>query len=100
MAICRRRLRRLGTDEGSSTWLVLDDDALAENLAELGRNHAACRIGDGAGRKRHDDAQRTRRIRIGRECRARNKKRPERQAACADEAGREATQARGPSRTP
>ena len=63
VAVRRGHLHRLGADQAGRARLVVDDDRLAEQLAELVGDHAADEVGGAAGRERHHHAHRL--VRIG-----------------------------------
>ena len=57
-AIRRRARDRLGADQSAAAGAVLDEELLAERLAELFGEHPAEQIVGAAGRIRHDHAHR------------------------------------------
>jgi hypothetical protein len=75
-------------DVAGAARLVVDEDALAEQLAELGGGRAGDDLRAAAGSERHDEADRLRRPGIGR---ARNRRQPADDRARCDEAKSGAT---------
>ena len=51
----------LGSDGAGRGWAIVDDELLAETLAELLRNDATDRVTGTPGRRRHDEADDARR---------------------------------------
>ena len=60
VAVGRRLRDEVGAEVAAGTRLVVDDEGLAERLAELRRERARQDVGGAAGRERHDDADRLR----------------------------------------
>jgi hypothetical protein len=66
IAVTRRSGRHLGAEDAARTAAVVDDDAAARNLGQLGGDDARHNVDCPAGCKRHDDADRLFGIGLGR----------------------------------
>ena len=87
VTVGRRLGDDLGADGAAGTRTVIDDQLLAESLAEFLAENARQRLGAAAGREGHDKAQRLVRI-IGlrRHCREHRQRSAENDCACRDHA--------------
>ena len=65
IAVCGRTRRHLGTDIVAAAGTVLDEEGLPEPLRQPLRDEARDEVGAAAGGGRDQDADRTRRIRLG-----------------------------------
>jgi hypothetical protein len=62
VAVGRRLRHEIGADGAARAGLVLHEELAAELLGQARREHARRRVGEAAGRERHYDAHRPRRI--------------------------------------